>query len=245
MPLCRESRMGGMTQYINLYDPALRRESPIVSAGQLAVALAVVAVAFAAWATLLGGQVRAMAQEAESLEAQLVAQRTQLAEVGKALAERKPDVALAAELAVVEATLTARREVIGVLEGGGIGNKTGFSAYLRAFSRQTMQGLWLTGFEISGGGAEMAIHGRALEAALLPRYIRRLNDEAAFRGRNFAALKMEAAEDEPSPPNPKAVKEVSKVAKDGAAAAAKPALRYIAFNLATAKAVAPLAEAKP
>jgi hypothetical protein len=237
--------MGGMTQYINLYDPALRRESPIVSSGQLAVALAVVAVVSAAWATLLGGQVRAMAQEADSLEAQLVAQRAQLAEVGKALAERKPDVALAAELAAAEATLAVRREVIGVLEGGGIGNKTGFSEYLRAFSRQTMQGLWLTGFEISGGGTEMAIHGRTLEAALLPRYIRRLNDEAAFRGRSFAALMMEAAKNEPSPPNPKAVTEASKDAKDGAADAAKPALRYIAFNLASAKAVAPVADAKP
>lgn len=234
-----------MTQYINLYDPALRRASPIVSAGQLAVALAVVALGFAAWTMQLGGQVRAMAQEAESLEAQLVAQRAQLAAVGKALAERKPDVALAAELAAAEAKLAARREVIGVLEGGGIGNKTGFSGYLRAFSHQTMQGLWLTGFEISGGGSEMAIHGCALEAALLPRYIRRLNDEAAFRGRNFAALKMEAAEDKLTPPSPKAVKEASKDAKDGAAGASKPALRYIAFNLATAKAVAPVAEAKP
>jgi hypothetical protein len=237
--------MGGMTQYINLYDPALRRESPIVSAGQLAVALVVVALAFAAWATLLGGQVRAMAREADSLEAQLSAQRAQLAEVGTALAQRKPDVALAAELAAAEATLAARREVVDVLDGGAIGNKTGFSAYLRAFSRQTMQGLWLTGFEISGGGTDMAIHGRTLEAGLLPRYIRQLNDEAAFRGRNFAALKMEAAEDKPSLPNSKAVKEASKDAKDSVADAARPALRYIAFNLASAKAVAPVAEAKP
>jgi len=237
--------MGAVMQYINLYDPALRRESPIVSAGQLAVALVVVALAFAAWATLLGGQVRAMAREADSLEAQLSAQRAQLAEVGTALAQRKPDVALAAELAAAEATLTARREVIAVLEGGGVGNKAGFSGYLRAFSRQTMQGLWLTGFEISGGGSEMAIHGRALEAALLPRYVRRLNDEAAFRGRNFAALKMEAAEDKPPLPNPKAVKDVSKDAKDSAPDAAGPALRYIAFNLASAKAITPAADSTP
>lgn len=234
-----------MTQFINLYDPALRRESPIVSAGQLAVALAVVTVAFVAWAMLLGAQVRTMAHEADSLEAQLTAQRTQLAEVGKELAQRKPNVALAAELAAAEATLAARREVIDVLEGGGIGNKTGFSGYLRAFSRQTMQGLWLTGFEISGGGSEMAIHGRTLEAALLPRYIRRLNDEAAFRGRNFAALKMKAAEDKPPLPNAKAVKEVAKDAKDSASDAAEPALRYIAFNLASAKAIAPTADTTP
>jgi len=234
-----------MSQYINLYDPALRRESPIVSAGQLAVALAVLAAAFAAGATLVGGQVRAMAQEAAALDAQLAAQRAQLAEVGKALAARKPDAALAAELAATEATLAARREVIGVLEGGAIGNKTGFSGYLRAFSRQTMQGLWLIGFEISGGGSEMAIHGRALEPSLLPRYIRRLNDEETFRGRSFAALKMEAAEDKPPLPDQKSAKDGAKDVKGGPSSALEPALRYIEFNLASAKAAAPVAETQP
>ena len=48
------------------------------------------------------------------------------------------------------------------LKGGAFGNQQGFAEYLRAFSRQSVNGLWLTGFTIAGSG-ELEIRGRVLE----------------------------------------------------------------------------------
>ncbi|MCK7581258.1 MAG: PilN domain-containing protein [Chromatiales bacterium] len=138
---------------------------------------------------------------------------------------RKPDAALAAELAGAQAFLAARHDVLAALERGDFGNPGGFSDYLRAFSRQAVPGLWLTGFDVSGGGAEMAISGRAVAADLLPQYIRRLNGETVFRGRNFAALKMNGGEDKPAIPQ-------DGTGRPPPEAAAAP--HFVEFNLASA-----------
>ena len=74
-----------------------------------------------------------------------------------------------------------------VLEGGALGNRDGFARYMQAFSRQALEGLWLTGFSVGGGG-EVAIQGRVVRAELLPAYIQRLNGEPALKGRAFSTL---------------------------------------------------------
>lgn len=226
-----------MTQTINLYDPELRRAQQPVSALQSGAALGLVVAGMLAVAGWTGFQVRGLARDAAALEVQLVAQREQVAALGKTISERKPDSVLAGELAAAEAKLATRREAIALLESGALGNTRGFADYLRGFSRQTVAGLWLTGFDIEGGGAEMAIHGRALEAGLLPRYVQRLNDEEVFRGRNFAALKMDAVEDKPTAAEAPAGKAV---ANGGASSA-----RFIEFALSSAKATKTNPEAKP
>ena len=46
------------------------------------------------------------------------------------------------------------------LKSGGIGNTKGYSEYFRAFARQSVSGLWLTGFDINGDGAQMTLQVR-------------------------------------------------------------------------------------
>jgi hypothetical protein len=220
-------------QFINLYPAALRRQSPPVSATQLAVACLVLVAALSAWSMLARHRAQDLARQTAELEAQLRTERDQLAALGKELGARKGDPLLAAQLAGAEAMLAARREAIAVLEQGRIGNADGFSDYLRAFSRQALQGLWLTAFEISAGGTEMSIAGRAVDAELLPRYVRRLNAEEVFRGRSFAALSMKGEGGDKADSAP---------GKDRAAAAPP---QYVEFLLATRDAAAGGTEARP
>jgi hypothetical protein len=56
----------------------------------------------------------------------------------------------------------------------------------------------LTAFAYDAASGSMEIHGRTVDPALLPEYIRRLNKEPAFRGRAFAALKLAAGKLEPA-----------------------------------------------
>lgn len=216
------------TQYIDLYPEALRRRSVPLSAAQVALACLALALALGAWSVLTRNHTRTLAAQAAQIEQQLKAERDQLAALGQQAQAQKADPMLSAQLAGAEALLAARREAIAVLEQGRIGNALGFSEYLRAFARQSLPGLWLTGFDITAGGSDLGIDGRALDAELLPRYVRRLNAEQVFRGRNFATLEMKGAPEV-------AVKTTApgNVAGKGAAPL-KPALpAHVEFRLAT------------
>lgn len=177
-----------MSQQINLLNPSFRKTFDWLSATPVAIAagalLAVVAVA-SAWASMRADrQEQAANQRAETLKAA----QSRLLTMSKSVAESKPNVQLANELANARALLKSREEIMKVLEGGAIGSTVGFAEFLRGFARQTPNGLWLTGFTIGAGGNEMEIRGRMLNPGALPEYIHRLKTEPVFKGRSFSAL---------------------------------------------------------
>jgi len=65
-----------------------------------------------------------------------------------------------------------------------------FSDYFQALSRQTLDGVWLTGFSAEWPNGRMTLSARALSADLVPRYLKRLNEEPLFRDRRFATLEV-------------------------------------------------------
>ncbi|MDD2948751.1 MAG: PilN domain-containing protein [Rugosibacter sp.] len=95
---------------------------------------------------------------------------------------------LLAEIAHAQATLSRRDEIVHLLESGAVGNSQGFSTFLSGFARQVPTGLWLTGFTLSSGGANMEIRGSTYDEKTVPEYIRRLGRETLFQGRQFSAL---------------------------------------------------------
>lgn len=94
---------------------------------------------------------------------------------------------LESEVQRLEGELKAARNSMKVLEGGDAGNRDGFSGYFEALSRQAVDGLWLTGFSVSGSG-EVMIRGRVVRADLVPVYLQRLNRESILQGREFSNL---------------------------------------------------------
>jgi hypothetical protein len=91
-------------------------------------------------------------------------------------------------VAAAEAELKALHDVSSVLQGGALGNTAGYAEYFRAFSRQNVSGLWLTGVSINGAGNDIGVQGRAMQATLIPNYIARLTGERVMRGKTFASL---------------------------------------------------------
>lgn len=178
-----------MTQQINLYDPALLRKRELVSALNLALAAAVLAVFIGAWAVLARAQQATLAAEQQALAPQVKSVQDQMAALARQVASMKPDPRIEAELASARALLSLRGEVLAVLEKSIGGGAISFAEYLRALARQTVGGLWLTGFSVAESGG-MEIRGRMSDPARLPEYIRRLNAEKAFQGRSFAALRV-------------------------------------------------------
>jgi len=177
-----------MSQYINLFNPALQKHRDALSSRVLLSAT--IAAMLVVGAAAFGAQYRAIDLERQVVEGevQLKVERDKLVSLAKSNGERKTSPKLIDELARAESLLKTRNDLIQVVESGGVGRIDGFSEQLRAFARQSMNGLWLTGFSIGAGGSELEIVGRTLNAELLPTYIRRLNSEQAFQGKSFAML---------------------------------------------------------
>ncbi|NIO42529.1 MAG: hypothetical protein GTO41_21730, partial [Burkholderiales bacterium] len=71
-----------------------------------------------------------------------------------------------------------------------IGNTSGFSEQLSAFTRQSFDGLSLTRLHIVNAGRDFVLEGRARHPELVPEYLQRLNREEVMRGHAFAELEM-------------------------------------------------------
>lgn len=216
-----------MSLQINLYNPAFvpKREwltPKSVALGTLASLLAV-----AGW----GGWARyaETTRSAHLVAAQAAQKQAQegLDALRRATAARAPSAALTADIAQRKQRLANGETVLSVLQGGSqTAGGGGFAGYLGGLARQHVNGLWLTRFSVTSGGAGMTVQGRALDQSLVASYVSRLKAEKAFSGIAFADLKVTAvtavtaatAPASPAPPVPPAPTSV-------AAAAALPAAR--------------------
>ena len=178
-----------MSQNINLLNPAFRKARQVLTLAVVAQCLCLTLAALISYHYYLQQQVDGLARELAATEKLL---RTQGGFVDKLKDKPVPHVTeaeLDAEIVRLETELKLVGESIGAVKGGAFGSQQGFAEYLRAFSRQAIGGLWLTGFSIGGGG-ELEIRGRALSPDLLPSYIQRLNRERVLAGRDIARLEM-------------------------------------------------------
>lgn len=174
-----------MTQHLNLLDASFeRRRDPLGSTGAgVLVGVTVLAVfaALVALRALTGAaQARAddLARQLADLQGRVAALPASTAPVGQEEAER------------LRSAEAVQARLIGAIEASGGSPGTGYSAYLLALSRQTRPRLWLTGFSVSADGRDLTIAGRMSEPRELPEYLRRLNAEPLFRGREFAQLNL-------------------------------------------------------
>jgi len=56
-----------------------------------------------------------------------------------------------------------------------------------------VNGLWLTGFKVTGDAAQISMSGGVLVPELLPTYIQRLGREQVMQGKTFSTLQMQQA----------------------------------------------------
>ena len=178
-------------QQINLYNLALLPKADLFSGRMVLLGLGgllLVSLVGVAWS---GWQAANTAREEQQAEERLAALRTEVTSLSQQLKEHRASAQLTAELASLDALLAGRNEVVQVLHSGALGDTKGVSEYFRAFARQTLEGVWLTGFSIAGAGSDVVIEGRTLRAELVPTYLRMLRREEVLRGHAFEALRIE------------------------------------------------------
>lgn len=179
-----------MSQQINLFNPAFRNKSGRFSAVTMAAVLGFTLLGLIGAYGYLHLKLARLEGQAARQGVRMEALRAQLAQAGAQLDSRRRSPLLEQEVRHTEAQVKARQKVLARLQGGELGDTRGFSAYLRAFAAQVVNGLWLTGFTVSGAGGEMTVTGRALQPDLVPAYINRLGREPVMRGKTFSTLEM-------------------------------------------------------
>lgn len=180
-----------MSQQINLFDPQLRPKKARFTLAQLMQTMVAVLVLAAIYYGYAAYQLGELTRRADEMAARQATEQAKLARVSAEMPALQSPEQLEAELNNLQAQVDAQQQIMDTLEGGEMGNTAGYSAYMRAFARQSVSGVWLTGFEIVGDGVELSLNGGALKPELVPAYIRKLGQESVMRGKTFAALKME------------------------------------------------------
>lgn len=182
-----------MSQQINLFNPIFLARRKIFSARTMATALGIVALALVGVHALQYVQLAALQRQSVETNNQFTAAQRLLSQFA---ADKKtgPSKVLIDQVSRLESQLGAQQVLLDSFASGTLGNTEGFARYMNALARQTLNGVWLTGFSATGGDGLSLIRGRLQHPDLLPAYLRMLNREEALRGRGFAELRIHAAD---------------------------------------------------
>jgi hypothetical protein len=177
-----------MTQQINLYQAKFRKQRKALSAREASLGLLLIAGSVAAWAGLVWQQSDRLAREAERVAHNVAEQKAVADRLVIEVNQRKKDAQLESAVQRAEQRVAATRDVMQIINGDSVGSTNGYSEQLRGLARQSLQGLWLTGFTLAANADENVIRGRTLDPELVPTYLRRLNAERTLQGRHFDSL---------------------------------------------------------
>ena len=213
-----------MSQQVNLFNPLFRPKGfSFTSAKAMLYAMGIAVAAVAVASVYEDYTLREVAARAQATEAMHKEATSKLSQLTNEVAQQKPNAQIEADIAALETQLKGRQEIVETLRSGAVGNTSGFSEYMRAFSRQTVTGLWLTGFEFDGN--DLVLHGRTVNPELVASFLKQLNREQSLQGREFSAMRIRQ-------PAAEGTADAGKGEPEKAAKAA--AARYHEFSISTA-----------
>ena len=186
-----------MTQQINLFNPIFLRQKKYYSTATILQGLALLLIGVMSFYFYAAFQTGRLSGAVEEAGRHLEQEKIRLSKAGTEFGPRQKNKELEAQVNELEKQLREREGILGIQAGTEVGGH-GFSEYLRAFARQSVNGLWLTSFSLSENGSKMIIGGRALRPDLVPDYIKRLGNERVMRGQPFSTLNMQLTKVEKS-----------------------------------------------
>lgn len=180
-----------MSQQINLFNPIFLKQKKYFSVTTMLQALGLIALGSVLFFAYAVYQVAQLSKQADEMDKRYAAEKTRLANFSKEFSPQQSGKQLEDELKQLEAQAAAQDSMLNLLKSGALGNTEGYSEFMRAFARQSIKGLWLTAFEITGDGAQMSLSGAVVSPQLVPAYIQRLGREKIMQGKTFSTLQMQ------------------------------------------------------
>lgn len=197
-----------MSQQINLFNPVFLKQRKYFSLLTMLQALGLIVLGSLFFYGYALYQVEQLKRQSEESTRRFNAEQARLARYTAEFSPQQANQMLRDEVQRLEKELAEQTRMVDTLKSGSVGNTTGYSQYMRAFSRQVVQGLWLTGFKVTGDAAQISLSGGVLDPELLPIYIQRLGREQAMQGKSFSTLQMQQAKTEAGKENRSAARYV-------------------------------------
>jgi len=180
-----------MSQQINLFNPVFLKQKKYFSVTAMLQALGLIVLGSALFFAYAAYQVAQLSRQADEMSKRYVAEQTRLANFSREFSPQQSGKQLEDEVKQLEAQVAAQDAMLNLLKSGALGNTEGYSEFMRAFARQSIKGLWLTAFDITGDGAQMSLSGAVVSPQLVPAYIQRLGKEKVMRGKTFSTLQIQ------------------------------------------------------
>lgn len=188
-----------MSQQINLFNPIFLKQKKYFSAVTMLQGLGLILLGCLLLIAYAEFQLSIRTHEAASSSALLLRTKAQLITITAQFAPHQSDPALDKQVKEAEADINAAQRVFDALQSGEFGNTKGYSSYFRGFSRQVVDGLWLTGISIYGAGHDINLSGRTVNPELVPAFLTRLRREQDMQGKSFSTLEMDTPTPEAAP----------------------------------------------
>ena len=191
-----------MSQQINLFNPVFLKQKKYFSVVTMLQALTLIAVGSAVFYGIAAYQIKQLAKQSEETGKRYASEQARLDNYKAQFSPEQSRQLLENELKAAETKVLAQQDVINTLKSGAIGNTTGYSEYMRAFARQAVSGLWLTGFNITGDAAQLSMSGAVVSESpnLIPAYVQKLGREAVMHGKSFASLQIQQPREKDAKP---------------------------------------------
>ena len=186
-----------MSQQINLLNPALIHKRDFLNPNTIVMLFGVLFVGLIAYTIFEQSTLSELQIKRTEAANALASTQSQLTEMMASKTVSNDKTAILNQIKQLKEKETMQKAMINAVTQNGDAKKPSYAALLRAFAKQSIDGLWITGLSINQDAEQLRISGRTLNADLVPKYIAKLRAEPALKGKTFSELTMhinEAAE---------------------------------------------------
>ena len=188
-----------MSQQINLFNPIFLKQKKYFSAVTMVQGLGMILLGCLLLVAYAEFQLSLRTHEAAASSALLLKTQAQLITIKAQFAPHQSDPVLDKQIADTEADINAAQRVFDALQSGEFGDTKGYSVYFRDFSREIVEGLWLTDINIHGAGHDINLCGRTTNPELVPVFLNHLRREQDMQGKSFSSLEMRLTKPDAAP----------------------------------------------
>ena len=175
-----------MSQQINLLNTTLIKQKDFLNPNNIVLALGVFLALMLGYYSYAQKQLALLTTQRSQIAQELIVMQATLQQA--ALLHTPHD--MNEQIAQLEQKEIMQQQILQTVNQSSATPEKGYAALMRAFAKQSLDGVWLTSFSIDSQSEQLNINGRALQGDLVPEYISRLGNEPALKGKLFSALNM-------------------------------------------------------
>jgi hypothetical protein len=179
-----------MSQQINLLNPSLIKQKDFFNPTTIVITLGILLALMLGYYSYSQKQLLLLTAQRSQIALELTTLQATLQQTALLHTPHEMNKALLVQIAQLEQKQTMQQQILQTVNQSSATPEKGYAALMRAFAKQSLDGLWLTNFSIDSQSEQLNINGRTLQGELVPEYISRLSNEPSLKGKQFSALNM-------------------------------------------------------